>query len=88
MESARSRMETLRRKYFPAADIRVEAGPHRTVLSRLLRTHETGLLVTGNMRETILAAESECPVLRLAAPAAAVVPVEEPVYKMAARRSA
>jgi len=88
VESARSRMESLRRRYFPAADIRVEAGPHRTVLSRILRSHETGLLVTGNMREAILAAESECPVLRLSAPAAAAIPIEEPVYAMAARRSA
>ena len=88
VQSARARTERLRRRYCPAADIRVERGPHRTVLSRVLKTHETGLLVTGNVREAILAAESECPVLRLSAPAAAAVPIDEPVYEMAARRSA
>jgi hypothetical protein len=88
VEGIRMRLEKLRRKYFPAAEIRVEVGPHRTVLSRILRTHETGLLVTGNAREAILAAESECPVLRLSPPAAAAVPVDEPAYEIAARRSA
>jgi len=68
---ARGRMETLRRRIWPPAEIVVEAGVSQTVVSRTLQSQEAGLLVTSNWREAILAAESECPVLRVAPPALA-----------------
>ncbi|GEM_PF-3540581 len=89
-EEAKSRIEALLHRFHPSAELDVEVGPRRSVLSRVIQRREMGLLVTGNVRDAILAAERECPVLRLASPAASSVPAGEPesVYTMAARRCA
>ena len=90
LETAKRRIEGLLRRFHPAADVAVEVGSSHTVVSRVIQDQEMGLLVTGNVREAILAAECECPVLRLAIPAASAVAATEPEprYAIAARRSA
>lgn len=86
---AAQRIENLRRRFSPPADMAVEAGPHTAVVSRVIQRQATGLLVTGNLREAILGAEAECPVLRVAPPAVAVAGAAlEAPYLAAARRSA
>ena len=49
-----------------------------SVISRTIQNQDTGLLVTGNSREAILATESECPVLRLATPAVSAASMTQP----------
>lgn len=71
LQQARRHLDSLCRRHFPSAETTVEIGSRHTVLSRALQNQEAGLLVTGNRRASILAAEAECPVLRLALPAAA-----------------
>ena len=86
LAKARSRIETLRQRFFPAAEITIEVGTDHAVVSRSIQLQNAGLLVTSNRREAILAAEAECPVLRLAALASrAVQPVEVPLRYAAAR---
>ena len=76
-------------RFSPPAEAIVEVGQSSVVVGRALQSRDAGLLVTGNCREAILAAQSECPVLRLASPASAAVTAAEPerLYA-AARRSA
>lgn len=69
---AHQRIAALCSNVFPSAEIVVEVGSSHTVISRALRRKETGLLVTGNARAAILAAESACPVLRVPARASAL----------------
>jgi nucleotide-binding universal stress UspA family protein len=90
LETAKRRIEGLLRLFHSAAKVAVEVGSSHSVVSRIIQEHAMGLLVTGNSREAILAAQHECPVLRLAIPAAASVaaPEPEPLYAMAARRTA
>jgi hypothetical protein len=87
---AKRRIEGLLRRVHPAAGVAVEVGSSQTVVSRIIQDRQMGLLVTGNCREAILAAEGECPVLRLATAAGASVRIAEPEpeYAMAARMSA
>ena len=75
--------------FSPPAEAIVEVGQSSEVVGRALESRDAGLLVTGNCREAILAAQFECPVLRLAPPASAAVAAAEPerLYA-AARRSA
>jgi nucleotide-binding universal stress UspA family protein len=68
---AKSRIDKLGRSSYPSAEIAVDVGSHRTVIRRVIQSQAMGLLVTGNQREVILAAESQCPVLRVATPIAA-----------------
>jgi nucleotide-binding universal stress UspA family protein len=85
---ATKRIENLRRRFLQRVDVAVEAGSHTAVVSEVIRRQASGLLVTGNLREAILGAESECPVLRVAAPGAAAGATWEASYLTAARRSA
>lgn len=59
----RLRMEELRDRRAPGAEVHVDVGTKASVISRAIRFHGAGLLVTGGFRESLLAAESECPVL-------------------------
>jgi nucleotide-binding universal stress UspA family protein len=59
----RSRMEALRDRLAPGADVHVGVGLPVSVFSRAIRAHHAALLVTGSSHEALLAAESECPVL-------------------------
>jgi nucleotide-binding universal stress UspA family protein len=61
--AVRSRMEGLCDRWAPRAEIQVGVGLPASVFSRAIRFHGAALLVTGNSREALLAAESECPVL-------------------------
>src|SRR5579884_893061 len=90
LERAKRRIEGLLRRFHPAAKLAIEIGSNQAVVSRVIQDHGTGLLVTGNSREAILAARGECPVLRLAVAASAwaAVPEPEPRYAIAARRTA
>lgn len=90
LERAKRRIEGLLRRFHPSAKLAVDVGSSQAVVSRVIQDHGMGLLVTGNSREAILAARGECPVLRLAIPAAAsaAVPEPEPRYAIAARRTA
>ena len=87
---ARARVEELRERYTPDATVHVEAGHPASVISRALRFHGAGLLVAGGSRETLLAAESECPVLYTgrARSRQAAKPEPRGGYEFAARRSA
>lgn len=85
---ARKRIENLRRPLLAPFDVAIERGSHTAVISGVIQRQASGLLVTGNRRETILGAESECPVLRVAAPAAAVASAGLETPYLAARRSA
>ncbi len=58
-----SRMEGLRDRWAPGAEVHVGMGLPVSVFSRAIRSHRAGLLVTGSSHEALLAAESECPVL-------------------------
>lgn len=84
------RIEKLLRRFYAPADVTVEAGSHSAVVSSVIQSKAMGLLVTSNLREAILAAESECPVLRVATPAqsAASNAIPETEIAMAAGRSA
>jgi nucleotide-binding universal stress UspA family protein len=62
---ARSRMAKLRDRYAPGAEVQVDVGMAAAVINRAIRFHRAGLLVTGGSRETLVAAESACPVLYL-----------------------
>lgn len=90
LDKAKRRIEALLRRFHPGADVALEVGSCQTVVNRVIQGQEMGLLVTGNLREAILAAERECPVLRVAVPAASFVSVAEPEprYDVAVRRSA
>ena len=90
LDKAKGRIDALLRRFHPAADVALEVGSCQTVVNRIIQDQEMGLLVTGNMREAILGAVRECPVLRLAIPAASSVSVGEPEprYAVAERRSA
>ena len=59
----RSRMEGLRDRLAPGAEVHVGVGLPVSVFSRVIRAHRAALLVTGSSHEALLAAESECPVL-------------------------
>jgi Universal stress protein family len=59
----RSRMEGLRDRGAPGAEVHVGVGLPVSVFSRAIRGHRAALLVTGSSHEAVLAAESECPVL-------------------------
>jgi nucleotide-binding universal stress UspA family protein len=85
--SVERRIERLRRRYAPSADVRIEVGSSETVVSRTIRAQSAGLLITGPFQEAILAARSECPVLRLAPPASSAIPLmeAEPWYADEAR---
>jgi nucleotide-binding universal stress UspA family protein len=76
--SVERRIERLRRRYAPSADVKIEIGSSEAVVSRTIRSQSAGLLVAGHFREAIMAARSECPVLRLAAPASIAAPLMEP----------
>jgi hypothetical protein len=59
----RSRLEEVCGHWAPEAEVHVDVGPAASVISRAIRFHGAGLLVTGGSRESVLAAEAECPVL-------------------------
>lgn len=85
--AARKRITQLQRRISLEAEVAVEAGAARDVISRTIQNRETGLLVTGNWRESILASEAECPVLRLPIPVsvgAYIAPPECAVLGMSA----
>jgi hypothetical protein len=83
------RLDGLRQRFSPPAEAIVEVGQSSKVVGRAFESRGAGLLVTGKCREAILAAQFECPVLRLAPPPSAAVTAAEPerLYA-AARRSA
>jgi len=83
------RLDGLRHRFSPPAEAIVEVGQSSEVVGRALQSRDAGLLVTGNCLEAILAAQFECPVLRLAPPAsAAVAAAEGERLHAGARRSA
>ena len=59
------RIDKLRRRIAPSADVIVAAGWPEAVIGRAIREHHTSLLITGDCWRTVLAAEPTCPVLRL-----------------------
>ncbi|HLK51659.1 MAG TPA: universal stress protein [Bryobacteraceae bacterium] len=67
---AKQRIEILRRRFFAPAEVAVETGSHAAVVRRVIQRQAAGLLITGNLREAIVAAAPHCPVLRVATPAA------------------
>lgn len=75
---ATMQIDLLRRRLAPAADLQVHMGATGVVVGRVIRDQETGLLVSGRDRESILAAESACPVLRVAAPERSQLVAPEP----------
>ena len=90
LEKAKRRIDQLLQRFYPAAGVAIEVGSSHVVVNRAIQNQGMGLLITGNSREAILATRRECPVLRLVNPAASAVAAEEPepLYAMAARRSA
>jgi nucleotide-binding universal stress UspA family protein len=60
------RMEKLCRRIAPTADVVVAAGWCEAVISRAVRDCRASLLITGDCRQAVLAAEATCPVLRIA----------------------
>ena len=74
---ATRQIDALRRRHAPAAGLHVRMGAPGVVVSRFIRDQEAGLLVSGGDRESILAAESACPVLRVAAPERSLIRVPE-----------
>jgi len=60
------RMEKLRSRIAPDADVMVAAGWCEEIVGRAVRERRASLLVTGHCRQAVLAAEATCPVLRLA----------------------
>lgn len=60
------RVDELRRRLAPRAGVMVAAGWRQGVIARMIRNQSAQLLITGDCRQTILAAEAICPVLRLA----------------------
>jgi nucleotide-binding universal stress UspA family protein len=87
---AKRRIEALWRPFLARPEVAVEVGSHHAVVSRIIQSRQMGLLVTGDLREGILAAQSECPVLRLPSVATAANRAAEPElrYAMAAGGSA
>ena len=86
---ARTRIANLHRRFLAPLDVAIETGSHTAVVSGVIQRQAAGLLVTGNLREAILAAEAECPVLRVAPPVAeAAGATLEGLYSAAARRIA
>jgi nucleotide-binding universal stress UspA family protein len=77
---ATMQIDVLRRRLAPAAGLRVRMGSTGAVINRVIRDEEAGLLVCGGDRESILAAESACPVLRVAVPRASVLRAPEPEF--------
>jgi nucleotide-binding universal stress UspA family protein len=61
-----SRIEKLRRRFAPSAEVVVAAGCCEAVIGRAVRESGASLLITGDCRQAVLAAEPTCPVLRLA----------------------
>jgi nucleotide-binding universal stress UspA family protein len=61
-----NRIEKLCRRIAPSADVMVAAGRCEAVIGRAVRDCRASLLITGNCRQAVLAAEATCPVLRLA----------------------
>ena len=59
------RIGKLRRRIAPWADVRVAAGWREAVIGHAVRDLGGDLLITGDCREAVLAAEGTCPVLRL-----------------------
>ena len=60
------RVEMLRRKWAPGAEVVVAVGWREVVIGRTVRERRASLLITGDCRQAVLAAEGACPVLRLA----------------------
>ena len=90
LSRAKGRIDKLLRRFFPPAEVAVEMGSQSAVIGRVIQSKAMGLLVTSNLREAILAAESACPVLRVATPqtAAGSVGIPEEGYAIAAGRIA
>ncbi len=87
---ARVQVDALKRRLAPRADVQVEFGTADRVVSRAVLSQGCGLLVTAGTRETILAVESVCPVLRIAGPgvSSACAPEPRSWFAVAAGRSA
>ncbi|MES1261298.1 MAG: hypothetical protein ABUS49_06125, partial [Acidobacteriota bacterium] len=60
------RIDRWRRRMAPNADVAVAVGWMEGVIGRVLRDRRADLLITGDCRQAILAAEATCPVLRVA----------------------
>jgi len=71
-------IDVLRRRLAPAAGLQVHLGSTGSVIRRVIRDQEADLLVSSGDRESILAADSACPVLRVAVPQRAVLRAPEP----------
>jgi nucleotide-binding universal stress UspA family protein len=71
-------IDGLRTRLAPAADLQVHMGATGVVVGRVIRDQEAGLLVSGGDRESILAAEWACPVLRVAVPERSVLRAPDP----------
>ena len=85
-QRAKRRIEALWRPFLARPQVAVEVGSHQAVVSRVIQSRQMGLLVTGDLREAILAAQWECPVLRLPSNATEANRAAEPAlrYAMAA----
>ncbi|MEP6716904.1 MAG: universal stress protein [Terriglobia bacterium] len=59
------RIDKLRPRIASRAEVTVAAGWREAVIGRAVREQRSDLLITGNCRKTIQAAEGACPVLRL-----------------------
>ena len=78
LRTAQVRLNTLRERVAPEAGLHIEVGKVHQVVSGALYRLDAALLVTAGQREVILAAETACPVLRVAAPAQSRAHAPEP----------
>ena len=86
IRAAQVLVDTLRRKFAPEARLHIEIGGVHEVVSRALYRLDAGLLVAAQ-REAIFAAQTACPVLRVAAPAQSRAHIPEPSPSSAIRAS-
>jgi hypothetical protein len=90
IQSAEIRLDRLRRRFAPTAGVRVEIGLKEPALNQVIRSQNARLLVTMGGDEAVLAAESVCPVWRLARPEWVIAPAPMPhvEYSIPQRRIA
>ena len=90
VEFAEARLNRLRQRFAPGADLLVEIGLKESVLYQVIRSHNARLLVTTGGGGVLLAAESICPVWRLARPewSLASIPIPQFEYSEPQRRTA
>ena len=80
---ARARVEALRDQYVPSAEVHIQVGDVSSVVSQVLHRMNSGLLVAAGQGEAKLAAEMDCPVLRIARPMATAPAIAQAAGRLA-----